>query len=148
MIKEIQGNLIQLSLEGKFDVIAHGCNCHCTMSAGIAGQIAKFFPDAYKVDLQTPKGDIYKLGEFSKIHIRQLKLTIFNLYTQYDTGNNFEYTALALSIRNMIETLMGDEKIGLPMIGSGIVGGNWYLIKQILNKELSDFDVTIVKYLP
>lgn len=36
MYKEIKGDLIKLALEGEFDVIAHGCNCFCTMGAGIA----------------------------------------------------------------------------------------------------------------
>ena len=34
--KEIEGNLISLALAGNFDVIAHGCNCFCTMQSGIA----------------------------------------------------------------------------------------------------------------
>ena len=29
--QEIEGDFIQLALQGKFDVIAHGCNCQCTM---------------------------------------------------------------------------------------------------------------------
>ena len=36
MIKYIKGDLIKLAQKGKFDIIAHGCNCFCTMGAGIA----------------------------------------------------------------------------------------------------------------
>lgn len=43
MYQEIQGDLIQLAKEGKFDVIAHGCNCFCTMGAGIAPKMAEAF---------------------------------------------------------------------------------------------------------
>ena len=43
MYNEINGDLIKLALEGKFDVIAQGCNCFCTMSAGIAPQMTKVF---------------------------------------------------------------------------------------------------------
>jgi O-acetyl-ADP-ribose deacetylase (regulator of RNase III) len=32
-ISYIDGDLIKLAKEGKFDVIAHGCNCHSTMGA-------------------------------------------------------------------------------------------------------------------
>ena len=28
--QEIEGDLIKLAQEGKFDVIAHGCNCFCS----------------------------------------------------------------------------------------------------------------------
>ena len=36
-MKIIKGNLISLALAGEFEVIIHGCNCFCTMGAGIAG---------------------------------------------------------------------------------------------------------------
>lgn len=78
---EIDGNLITLALEGKFDIITHGCNCFCTMGAGIAPQIAKAFgADEFDLELiikyhwdyendeevieQTGnRGDINKLGQ-------------------------------------------------------------------------------------
>lgn len=75
--EEIQGDLIKLAKEGKFDVIAHGCNCHCTMGAGIAPQMAEAFgcDDFPKERVFEPmdlaenvatetgnKGDINKLG--------------------------------------------------------------------------------------
>jgi hypothetical protein len=41
--QEIQGNLITLALQGKFDVIVHGANCHSVMGAGLAPQMAKVF---------------------------------------------------------------------------------------------------------
>jgi len=41
--QEIEGDLIVLAKEGKFDVIAHGCNCQCIMGAGLAPQMAKAF---------------------------------------------------------------------------------------------------------
>jgi ribonucleoside-diphosphate reductase beta chain len=43
MINYTDGDLITLAKAGKFDVIAHGCNCHSTMGAGIAPQMAKAF---------------------------------------------------------------------------------------------------------
>ena len=37
----VKGCLIELAVEGNFDVIVHGCNCFNTMGAGIAKQIKK-----------------------------------------------------------------------------------------------------------
>lgn len=52
MYKEINGNLITLTKEGKFDVISHGCNCFSTMGAGIAPQMAREFGcDIYQLEL-------------------------------------------------------------------------------------------------
>lgn len=52
----IKGDLIKLALDGRFDVIVHGCNCQCAMGAGIAKSIKETFPEAYKADLATTKG--------------------------------------------------------------------------------------------
>ena len=35
-MKIIKGDLIALANQGHFEVITHGCNCFCTMGAGIA----------------------------------------------------------------------------------------------------------------
>ncbi len=45
-MKIIKGDLIKLALDGKFDVIIHGCNCYCTMGAGFAKAIQAEFPEA------------------------------------------------------------------------------------------------------
>jgi O-acetyl-ADP-ribose deacetylase (regulator of RNase III) len=146
MIQVIKGDLIKLAKEGKFDVIAHGCNCFCIMGAGIAVQIKKEFPEAYKEDLATLKGDVYKLGEFSKYRYKNLRLTVFNLYTQYLPGSNFEYAAFCLAIRNMKEVIKEDSIIGLPLIGCGIGGGSRQIVMEIIKKELGDFQVYLVEY--
>ena len=66
MMRYRDGNLITLAKERHFDIIAHGCNCFCTMGSGIAPQIAKAFPEAYDVDQKTVKGDKKKLGVFTE----------------------------------------------------------------------------------
>lgn len=35
-MKTMLGDLLSLAIDGRFDVIVHGCNCQCTMGAGIA----------------------------------------------------------------------------------------------------------------
>jgi O-acetyl-ADP-ribose deacetylase (regulator of RNase III) len=66
--REIPGNLITLALEGTFDVIAHGCNCFCTMGAGIAPQMARTFKcDTYSLEDdhydKSNKGNFNKMGQ-------------------------------------------------------------------------------------
>lgn len=48
-MRNVQGDLIELALNGVFDVIVHGCNCQCTMGAGIAKSIRAKFPEACEV---------------------------------------------------------------------------------------------------
>ena len=68
-MKTIKGDLIKLALDGRFDVIIHGCNCYCTMGAGIAKAIKNIFPEAYDADCKTEKGSKPKLGSYSSARI-------------------------------------------------------------------------------
>ena len=74
-------------MKKQFDVIVHGANCFNTMGAGIAGQIARKYPQAYKADadFEIPVGSINRLGTFSYTSIEK-KGVIINAYTQYRTG--------------------------------------------------------------
>ena len=96
---KIKGDLIKLAIKGDFDVIIHGCNCFCTMGAGIAKSIKAAFPEAYKADMETLKGDKEKLGNFSAANIKRngQEITIVNAYTQYHyggTGIKVDYSAI------------------------------------------------------
>jgi len=44
-MKIVEGDLIKMALGGEFDLIVHGCNCFCTMGAGIAKTIREYFPE-------------------------------------------------------------------------------------------------------
>lgn len=81
--QEIEGDLIKLALEGKFDVIAHGCNCQCVMGAGLAPQMAKVFGcDKFLLEKEEYKGNINKLGQiqFSKVYINLEDNKVTNHY--------------------------------------------------------------------
>ena len=155
-MKEIKGNLITMAKEGHFDVITHGCNCFCTMGAGIAPQIKKAFPDAWYADRATQKGDIMKLGcyTYADVEIDNIGwLTVINSYSQYKYGRNhadgvetpIDYEALALALRKINKNYRG-KSIGLPWIGAGLAGGDWNRIKKIIQTELNAMDVVIVEY--
>lgn len=94
-------------------------------------------------------------------------LTIVNAYTQFQPGKHLDYDALTLCLRK-INFLFKGKHIGLPEIGCGIAGGifditlltkeqlkkidfdlnNYIDVKTIIQRELKDMDVTIVKYKP
>lgn len=173
MYQEINGNLIDLANESRFDVIAHGCNCFCTMGAGIAPQMARAFSaDTFRLEDSEYKGDITKLGTIDwahtyigkddrKVYNRAVvkpwedagykKLVIVNAYTQYHYGRNhvdgvstpIDYEALTLCMRKINHVFKG-KHIGLPKIGAGLAGGDWERIKNIIQTEFVDCDVTIV----
>ncbi len=142
----IQGDLIKLAQEGVFDLIVHGCNCFCSMDAGIARQIKETFIEAYKVDLATKKGDREKLGTISFAEIGNL--IIVNAYTQYHYSGStvlLDYEALRNCLRTIKNQFAG-RKIGLPKIGAGLAGGDWNKILTMIREELQGEQWQIVEY--
>lgn len=148
----IQGDLIKLALEGYFDVIIHGCNCQCTMGAGIAKSIKTIFPEAYQADLATEKGDSSKLGTIStaKVERNGHNLVIVNAYTQFHwrgKGILVDYDAIA-SVMKTVKLSFPQLKIGYPKIGAGLAKGNWEIISEIIDSALEGTNHTLVEFKP
>lgn len=157
---EIEGDLLKMSQQGKFDFIGHGCNCFATMGAGIALPIGIMYPEAKIADKNFVAPSYMRLGNFSigLVHVnRRAKsfdiLRIVNFYSQYHGGPNLDKEALILSLRKFatfrrVSSFFNEDqyRIGLPIIGCGIAGGNWNTVKKIIAKELKEFDVTIVHF--
>jgi O-acetyl-ADP-ribose deacetylase (regulator of RNase III) len=151
-MKIISGDLIHLAKNGEFDIIVHGCNCFCTMGAGIAKGIKANFPAAFVADLATVKGDLTKLGTctFAEIDRDGAPLVVVNAYTQFDhrgSGPKVDYDAVRSCFRWIKEQHSG-KRIGLPKIGAGLAGGDWARIAGIIEDELAGEDVTLVEFTP
>jgi O-acetyl-ADP-ribose deacetylase (regulator of RNase III) len=133
----IQGDLITLAKTNYIDVIVHGCNCKHTMGAGIAKQIKRSFPLAYAADKKTLYMDRHKLGTYSYAVIGKYNLIVVNGYTQFDYSgkNNINYDALR-KVFNAIKRNFSGKIIAFPKIGAGLAGGNWSIIKKIIDDEL------------
>tara|TARA_B100001063_G_C16724136_1_gene535306 strand:+ start:1023 stop:1478 length:456 start_codon:yes stop_codon:yes gene_type:complete len=149
-VKTVKGDLIKLAKEGQFDVIVHGCNCFCTMGAGIAKQVKSHFPNAFQADLETQKGSEEKLGSFSSaaVLIGNHKLTIVNAYTQFHwrgRGNKADFEAIRKVFASIKENFSG-AKVGYPLIGAGLAGGDWAVISKIISEELANEDHTLVQF--
>lgn len=149
-MKVIVGNLLDLFDASEFDVIAHGCNCFHTMGSGIAVQIRDRYAGAYAVDVEyTEYGDINKLGGFTYCYpFENSKKKLYNLYTQFGFGSDrvyVNYDALSLSLYKVNELEKG-RKIGLPLIGCGLAGGDPLILEKIIDIQMKDCDVTLVKF--
>lgn len=149
-MKELNGDLISLGVDGHFDVIIHGCNCQCIMGAGIAKSIKSRIPEAYKADLKTVKGDSGKLGNYSSATVMygDHQLTVVNAYTQLNwrgKGVKVDYSAIRSAFKK-VATEFNGKKIGYPLLGAGLAGGDWALISEIIAEELEGQDHTLVRY--
>jgi O-acetyl-ADP-ribose deacetylase (regulator of RNase III) len=151
-MKTISGDLIHLAIIGEFDLIVHGCNCFCTMGAGIAKGIKAAFPAAFEADLATACGDRAKLGTctFAVIDRNGISLVVVNAYTQFDyrgSGPKVDYDAVR-SCFQLIKQQHSGKRIGFPKIGAGLAGGDWARIAAIIEEELAGEDTTLVEFAP
>jgi O-acetyl-ADP-ribose deacetylase (regulator of RNase III) len=148
----ITGDLLQLALDGRFDVIVHGCNCQCEMGQGIAAAIRQRCPEAYDADLRTAKGDRAKLGTISTAEIVRppVRFTIVNAYTQFHWRGNgvlVDYDAVRAAFRRIKQQFTG-RRIGYPRIGAGLAKGDWCTIAAIIDEELAGENHTLVEFAP
>lgn len=145
-------------LETPFEIIAHQVNCMGKMNSGVAKQIRERFPLAYDAYITSLKqfGADYLFGK-SQI-IRQNGHSIFNIFGQYNYGYNGKqytsYGALDSGFREAINSYRrndSDDKrqitIAIPYkIGCDRGGGDWSVVKEILEKIEKDYNVVFVAY--
>ncbi len=151
-MKTTHGDLIELALQGHFDVIVHGCNCFCAMGGGMARTVKAVFPAAFEADCQTVPGDRDKLGTATAADCptESGTVTVVNAYTQYDyagPGVLVDYDALTRCLQWVAKTCP-DQRIGLPKIGAGLAGGDWARIQKIIETTLQHTEYTVVLFGP
>lgn len=157
---EIEGNLVSMALSGDFEVITHGCNCFCTMGAGVALDMNFVFhcnnAELYKLEALKHKGNFNKLGciEARTYDLGKIgSIEVINSYTQYYYGRSgythgrykipLDYDALTLCLRKINQRYAG-KVIGLPKIGCSHGGGDWSKVSEIIKTELKDMAEVIV----
>lgn len=152
----VEGDLIKIANTGRYNAIAHGCNCFGRMGSGIAPLINKAFPGTLDADLNfnIPVGDVERLGCMSinsTMNAMKAPIDILNLYTQYKYGNDkrhLDYGAVqsAFSKINERYAYVPHARVGIPMIGAGLAKGHWDAIEIIINLVTPNVDIELVVY--
>jgi O-acetyl-ADP-ribose deacetylase (regulator of RNase III) len=157
-IEIIEGNLLKMHFHG-LDYIAHSCNTHNVMGAGIARDIKHTYPEAYVADCHAMMEGENVLGDYSFAWTDATQSKgIYNMYTQDKIGGeravNYEafYVALTKVANNIEWQDKHDGKtstFGLPYgISCGLAGGSPRIINSMIREILVDrpFKTYIVKY--
>ncbi len=152
-MKKLQGDLLEMFDQGVFNIILHGANCRSTMNSGIAKQIKEKYPGAYKADCEDKRSPEEKLGGFS-YYFNNSEI-IINAYTQlnYGVGLQVSYPHMKRafnSIADYVVTVYSFSaipciKIGYPLIGCGLGGGDWKIVSSIIDEAFKNFDHTLVQ---
>lgn len=152
IINRIKGNL----LDSKDYVIAHGVNCKGVMGAGVALEISNKFPEVlneYKITCkQYDAKELLGSVETFKVDNGQY---IMNIFTQDKTGTasrKLNYGALAKGFgivdkilqKQCAESSNADMlSLSIPKIGSGLAGGDWEIIEEIINYTTPNLNITV-----
>ena len=148
MINYIVGDLFT----SKDQVLVHGCNCMHRMGSGVAKRVKELYPEAFTSDTENSSyGDRGKLGTYTYISTRHFMyktpLLVVNAYIQYNFGSNVQqvdYLALE-TVMYKISSVLSDKSISMPMIGSGLAGGDWTQIEKILSKVFQHQTINIYR---
>ena len=120
------------------------------MGAGIAKAIKLQFPQAFAADQATVAGDRSKLGNYSSAQANTTpgpSFTIVNAYTQWHwrgAGVKADYEAIAQVMCAVARDFAG-QRIGYPLIGAGLAGGDWTRIAALIDEALAGQDHTLVR---
>ena len=142
MTNAIKGDLIALAEEGRFDAIVHQANCFHTMGSGIARSLVQKYPSCVSADKETPYGSRHKMGSYSyapvKSKIGDHYFLIINAYSQFGYGRDSrrtDYGALR-SVFRAIARNYPNYRVGYPALGCGLAGGDWEVVRGIIDTEL------------
>lgn len=139
MIRYVKGDL----LASNMSVIAHGCNCHGVMGAGIARQIRERWPNVYEVYRLRHQVMGLELGTILPVRTLDGRLVV-NCMTQKDLGSDGQYVDYDAIERCMAAMdanaqAWGVAEIGMPKIGAGLGGGDWDRIEDIIVRSAKNF---------
>lgn len=156
-MKTIKGDIFKLMQKG--DAMMHGCNTHGVMGSGIAATVRTLYPEAYNAYRGVYETSGLELGQVIPVFTGDGKI-IINAMTQdfygRDSKRYASYDAIAeccVRIVRGIDVLNEKpEYLYSPLIGAGLGGGNWNIIKEILREELAnkltETELVIVEFQP
>jgi O-acetyl-ADP-ribose deacetylase (regulator of RNase III) len=123
--------------------IVHGVNSQGVMNSGVAKYVREKYPNVYKYYIDEYKNKTLKLGNAYRYAVSD-NLFVWNAVTQEFYGNDklryVSYDAVEScfsKINNFVTAFPEfNQSINIPMIGSGLGGGNWNIIKAIIEETV------------
>lgn len=142
---ERSGDAVAAFFDEGYDVIMVNTNRHSAFYNPLHQRVQEMIPELYEVDQQTrfmkPEK---KLGSYTTYSFGdpsdEFPIAV-NLYGQLNYGlgkRHINYAALTCSLLNACGFILDGVdtrrvvRVCLPKIGSGLAGGDWEIIKEIL----------------
>ncbi len=152
----VPGDALDLFFKSTTDAaFLHGANCQKVMGAGIANQVRQQIAPLFYLDQYDNRTPTQRFGSYSAVVVgtvnEKIKIGV-NLYSQFSPGANFDMTAFRNSLKCFTYSIPKEKRsaltLYLPKIGCGIGGGKWEDVEPVVRKELAEFNVVVVDYVP
>lgn len=163
-IQIVIGNMLE---EAPGGFMVHGCNCQGVMGSGIAAAIRKKWPNVFRAYLDKYTEGYYdrylgvqtlnqlRLGTIIPVEVDQdgVPLMVVNAMTQKvyqghpdnpkaERYVNYESLARAMRKLNALPKKYPHVApiLHFPLIGAGLAKGNWQIIGQIIDQEITEME--------
>lgn len=156
-MKVIHGDLLEQK-----GFIIHGCNTQGVMGSGVAAAVRAKWEhvyEAYKTVCDLSDDTEQLLGHLVPVSA-EAKVVVINAFTQHLYGTqrrqvnyeavakSFEQTTALMNRYKTVTDSDGDvapTKLFFPLIGAGLGGGNWRIIREIIVQTVpAEFEPTLV----
>ncbi len=133
--------------------IVHGCNAQGVMGSGVALAVKRKFPGAYDSYIMQHEMTGLRLGTAYPFIVSS-DLMVWNAITQDGFGSptrNTSYDAIQTCFEQINDHIaqglegvayMQPNEIHIPMIGAARGGGNWEIIREIIEQTVT-YPVTL-----
>jgi O-acetyl-ADP-ribose deacetylase (regulator of RNase III) len=144
-LEYVQGNV----LKSDASIIAHGVNCRGGFGSGVAGQIAKSYPEVKRAYLRWFEQGKWKPGEVQVVMADDKRL-FANMATQDTYGAKGKHV-IETAVKQCLDTLLTmaakeGYTVAMPKIGSGLGGGDWDEIEPILEEVVERTGASVEVY--
>lgn len=125
--------------------IVHGCNAQGVMGSGVALAIRNKWPQVFSRYRDTYEQEGLQLGEVFPVTVSP-ELRVWNAITQNLYGRNgsrfVSYDAVETCFSEINQYLLtvpdpAPRELHIPLIGAGLGGGNWEIIREIIEQTVT-----------
>lgn len=148
MVVEILGNALTYRMEAKPFILVHCVNDIGAWGRGFVVPLAKRWPQARSAYKREWKH--HCLGDVQFVAVEQ-GVEVANLFGQKGIrgkskghGSPIRYGAIRKGLKKVAERAKATgARVQMPRMGCGLAGGEWDIMRKIVENELAGIDVTV-----
>jgi O-acetyl-ADP-ribose deacetylase (regulator of RNase III) len=129
------------------EALVNPVNCGGTMGKGLAAQFKKRYPENFLIYKKACDEGRMFIGKMLTTWDFDDACYIVNFPTKVNWRNNSEYDWIGLGLLDLKEVIdeVGFSSIAIPALGCGLGGLEWSKVREMIVKNLDEFDSLSVK---